>query len=254
MSATSPVHSFLLARFAAFYEEVARIKVAIDDDTLVAMLRPDNPHADIEPHEMAERVAIYLLGILDKQLHEVTNGATETELAAYMRTRYVMTALADEIFILNVKWAASEHWPEFLLEHTLQRSRIAGRQFFVLAQEAVDCRAPLPLDIEFAAVLLLALQLGFQGMYRGEAGKQTRREFRNKVYKLASIGELGERREHVFAQAYDYTVVYDRDNTRVALGPWVRAAVYGALIYVVISSAVWLVLTWSPLGAIGRIT
>ncbi|HEV7776989.1 MAG TPA: DotU family type IV/VI secretion system protein [Luteibacter sp.] len=247
---TSPVYSFLLSRFAAFYEEVAEIKVHAGD--MAGLLQPDKPHEEIEPHAMAERIAARLLAVLDTQAHEVANTATETEMIAYRRTRYVMTALADEIFILDLRWPGAEHWPEYLLEYAVHRTRVAGREFFVLAQESVNCRAPSALDIEFAGVLLLALQLGFRGMYRGREGQGVLRDLRAKLYKLASAGEMGKHEAHAFEQAYHYTVVSDRDNTRVALAPWIRAAVYGSIGYLVLSSMVWLVLTWSTLDAIGR--
>jgi type VI secretion system protein ImpK len=248
----APAYTFLLGRFAAFYEDVARIKLAAQKGELSRLLRPDRPHETLEPHDLAERVASRLLDVLDRQARDVAAASTEAEMAAYRRARYVMVALADEIFILNLPWPGAEHWPEHLLEHSIERSRIAGRRFFDEAQALIDCRAPTPLDVDLAAVLLLALQLGFQGRYRGREGRRTLADYRTRLYKLASAGEQGARRTHAFAQAYEYTVVSDRDNTRIALAPWVRAAVYGAIGYLVLSSLVWLVLTWSVLEAIGR--
>ncbi len=251
MPAAAPVYRFLLARFAAFYEEVARIKLAAQNGELVRLLQPDDPHGQIDPESLAERVANRLLNMLDLQRREVLATATQAEMDAYARARYVMTALADEIFILDLTWSAAETWPEHLLEYSVQHTRIAGRRFFDLAQELVDSRAPTPLDVDFAAVLLLALQLGFQGMYRGREGQTILADYRSKLYRLASLGELGGQRTHVFTQAYDYTVVLDRDNSRLALSPWLRAVMYGAIGYLVLSSIVWLLLTWAPLSAIG---
>src|SRR3569623_487350 len=164
MSAAQP-YSFLLGRFSAFYEDVARIKLAARQGELARLLDPKAPHVQIEPHELAERVANRLLALLDRQAHEVAATATEAELAAYRQARYVMVALADEIFILDLPWPAAEHWPEHLLEYTVARSRIAGRRVLDMAAAVQDCRAPTPLGVALAAVLLLALQQGFQGKY-----------------------------------------------------------------------------------------
>jgi type VI secretion system protein ImpK len=251
MSPAAQPYSFLLGRFSAFYEDVARIKLAVRRGELARLLEPAAPHAQIEPHELAERVANRLLALLDRQGHEVAATATEAELAAYRQARYVMVALADEIFILDLPWAAAEHWPEHLLEYTVARSRIAGRRVFDMAAAVLDCRAPTPLDVELAAVLLLALQLGFQGKYRGTEGRRKLAEYRAKLYRIARAGELGAQHAHAFAQAYDYTVVSDRDNTRIALAPWIRVAAYGAVAYLLVSSLVWLALTWSLLDAMG---
>jgi type VI secretion system protein ImpK len=74
--------------------------------------------------------------------------------------------------------------------------------------------------------------------------------YRERLYPLASVSKLGSVEARAFPQAYDYTVVSDRDNTRIALAPWLRAAAYGAIGYLVLSSLVWLLLTWSLLDAI----
>lgn len=246
--------NFLLGRFAAFYEEVARIKLAILKGELVRLLQPDDPHAEMEPHQMAERIAHRLLTVLDRQSRDVQAAATSAELDAYRNTRYAMVALADEIFILELSWPGAEHWPEHLLEYKVERTRVAGRRFFALVEDLMGAGERTLLDADLAAVLLLALQLGFQGMYRGPEGRQKLRQYRARLYPLASGRKLGSVEAHAFPQAYDYTVVSDRDNTRIALAPWLRAATYGAIVYLVLSSLVWLLLTWSLLDAINGAT
>ncbi|MDE2154554.1 MAG: DotU family type IV/VI secretion system protein [Xanthomonadaceae bacterium] len=239
--------------FADFYEEVARIKLAVQRGELARLLQPQSPHVPIEPRDQAERVANRLLAVLDRQSHAVAAVATDAEMEAYRRTRYVMAALADEIFILNLSWPGTEFWTEYMLEYALYRTRVAGRRFFDYVQELMGCRDRSPLDADFAAVLLLALQLGFQGMYRG-SDRQNKKELgdrRSRLYPMATGLTLEDSRGRMFPQAYDYTVASSRDNSRIALAPWVRATVYGALGYLLISSIVWLALTWSLLRVIG---
>ncbi|HUA79887.1 MAG TPA: DotU family type IV/VI secretion system protein [Dyella sp.] len=244
-----PSRSFLLGCFAGFYEEVARIKLAAHSGGLVRLLQPDAPHEQIEPHDLAERVAKRLIDVLEGQQRMVA-AATPAEQKAYRDTRYVMVALADEIFILNLQWPAANHWPEHLLEYTFYRTRIAGRQFFTYVQNLIDSRDRSQLDADFAAVLLLSMQLGFQGMYRGgKDGRDALRALRGKLYPIANQTQRAGN-THMFPQAYEYTVVSNHDNTRVALAPWLRAVAYGSLVYLLVSSIVWLVLTWSLLRVI----
>ncbi|HEY4146934.1 DotU family type IV/VI secretion system protein [Pinirhizobacter sp.] len=250
MSANIAAANFLLGRFSAFYEEMARIKLAILKGELVGLLQPDNPHAEMEPHQLAERIAHRLLVVLDRQSRDVQGTATGAELGTYRHARYAMVALADEIFILDLRWPGAEHWPEYLLEYTVERTRVAGRRFFDLVEDLMGAGERTMLDADLAAVLLLAMQLGFQGMHRGPEGRQKLREYRSRLYPLASGRKLGSVQAHAFPQAYDYTVVSDRDNTRIALAPWLRAAAYGAIGYLALSSLVWLLLTWSLLDAI----
>ncbi|WP_266171055.1 DotU family type IV/VI secretion system protein [Dyella subtropica] len=241
---------FLLASFASFYEEVARVKLAIKNKELVRLLQPEQPYEAIEPQELAERVSHRLRAIIDQQSHDIAAQANDAEMEIYRRARYAMVALADEIFILNQPWPAAEYWPEYLLEYAVAGTRIAGRKFFDYVQAQLDCRERTTLDADLAAVLLLALQLGFQGMYRGKEGQAALRSYRAKLYPLASGRKLGGDEPRMFAQAYEHTVVYDRDNTRVALTPWLRMAAYGTVAYLLLSSLVWLVLTWSLLKLI----
>ena len=49
MASVTRSRSFLLNCFSGFYEEVARIKLAIDKGELVRLLQPKAPHAVIEP-------------------------------------------------------------------------------------------------------------------------------------------------------------------------------------------------------------
>ena len=252
MPAVTPAYVSLLGRFAAFYETVAEVKLAVRKGELVRLLRPDTPHEPLSPHDQAARVGALLLDVLDRQKHEAMATYTEAELGVYRRARYVMMALADEVFILDLPWDGAAHWPEYLLEYAVERSRIAGRRFFDEAHALVEARAPSALEIDLAAVFLLALQLGFKGRYRGPSGERVIAGFRTKLYKLAGQGDLGARGFHAFDDAYRHSVTSDRDNSRLALMPWVRGALYGAIGYLVVSTTVWLVLTWSLLDTIRR--
>ncbi|KGI78270.1 DotU family type IV/VI secretion system protein [Oleiagrimonas soli] len=257
IATTRPDRNFLLEHFSAFYEELARIKQAARSQELTRLLEPDRPHAEIDPHAMAERVAARLLAVMDAQMHIVRGMATGAEMDAYRRTRYVMAALADEVIIFELSrpdsndWTA--HWVEHLIEHSIARSRVAGRQFFVLAKALVECRAPSVLEANLAAVFLLALQLGFKGMYRGPESNSILRAYRSRLHKLARLGDIGKAREHAFPQAYDYAVQVDESSAQVrpALSPWLRAATYVTVGYLLLSSALWITLTWSLVYSLG---
>lgn len=244
----------VLTCFTTFYEEVARLKLAIKNKELVRLLQPEQPYAAIEPQELAERISHRLRAIIDQQSRDVAAQANDAEMEAYRRARYAMVALADEIFILNLSWPSAEYWPEYLLEHAVAGTRIAGRKFFEYVRDQLGIRERTSLDADLAAVFLLALQLGFQGMYRGKEGQEALRAYRTRLYPLASGRKLDGDRGRMFAQAYEYTVVNDRDNTRVALTPWLRWAAYGAAVYLIVSSLLWLMLTWSLLSVIESAT
>lgn len=76
MSANVASSNFLLGRFAAFYEEVAQVKLAIQKGELVRLLQPGDPHGEMAAHQTVERIAHRLLAVLDRQSRDVQAAAT----------------------------------------------------------------------------------------------------------------------------------------------------------------------------------
>ncbi len=241
--------SVLLARFADFYQEVAYIKQAIADGRLPLLLDGDLPNQPTD-RDLAALVSSRLTQKLHLQRLEMKANCTEVEQKAYQHALYVMSALADEIFILEVDWTGREHWLPYLIEQSLFRCRKAGRHFFELLGELLDSRSRNSLLIELAAVFLLALQLGFKGEYRGAQGHAKLTEYRRKLMQfIASRRHNVPDGEPVFDQAYHYTVKEDEDRRLGSLKPWYKAGAVAIVLYLIISTAVWLN-TLAPLTAI----
>src|SRR3990167_7025770 len=99
---------FLLARFAEFFETVAGIKLAIREGRLGAMLAVGDEPAPSDPRDLAARVSGLLDGVLRAQGQEVARTGTPGEIDSHRMARYVMAALADEQFILELDWAGRE--------------------------------------------------------------------------------------------------------------------------------------------------
>ncbi|QNM95339.1 DotU family type IV/VI secretion system protein [Chitinimonas koreensis] len=232
-------HGVLIGRFAEFYEEVALCKQAIVDGRLALMFAGDLP-AEPSPHDLAALVSGRLAQRLAAQGRDVAEHAGDAEQRAYRVAQFAMAALADEIFILEVRWPAAEHWLSHLLEYTLFRRREAGRMFFELLASLLRTRGRGQLQLELAAVFLLALQLGFKGEYRGRSGQAALAEYRKRL-----LGFIAARRPAdllagpAFPQAYAYTLGDAADRRLAPLTPWYRAAAIGLVVYLLLSSALW---------------
>lgn len=231
-------HSALLARFADFYEELAQCKEAIQKGTLPGLFEDQYP-AHPTAGDLAAMVSRRLLRRLDYQLREVTANGTSEEQAQYRRALYVMAALADEVFLLELVWPGSEPWLQHLLEYSLFRTRQAGQVFFQQIEELLRSQAG-DAQRELAAIFLLALQLGFKGEYRGHGGQEKLETYRRKL--IAAIDarrQEGDERKRAFAQAYSYILFEHSDQRLAPLRPWYRIAAVALVAYLMASSALW---------------
>lgn len=233
---------FLLARFAEFFETVAGIKLAIVEGRLGALLAVGDEPPPSAPSDLAARVSGLLAGVLRAQEKEVSRSGTPDEISAHRSALYVMSALADELFILELDWAGRQAWLDVLLEYRLFRSRNAGAHFFALANKLLESRIRDPLQVDMAAVMVLALQLGFKGKYRGENEDGELRELRNALFRLV-VREHGARMPGpAFPQALQQLLPGGTPARLAPLTPWYMGALVMIFAYLLISSALWLAL------------
>ncbi|MBL8511020.1 MAG: DotU family type IV/VI secretion system protein [Betaproteobacteria bacterium] len=234
----------LLGRFAAFYEEVASIKLAVAEGRLPAYLGLNVEGAHLSAADAAARVSARLATLLRQQEHEVANSRSEAEIQAYRRAQYLMAALADEIFILDLEWIGRSVWLGELIEYKLFHTRNAGRHFFEMAAELLQAKVRSPLHVDMGAVFLLALQLGFQGMYRGSHGQMPLADLRRHLYRFIQTGQKSWDDAPVFYEAYDQLAVGVVEQRLAPLRPWYMAILFGALAYLGLSSMLWFYLVY----------
>ncbi|MFD0726585.1 DotU family type IV/VI secretion system protein [Lysobacter brunescens] len=233
---------FLLARFAEYFDEVVAIKLAIADGRLGAMLAVGDEPTPTEPADLAARTSARLAMTLLAQRNEIARTGTAREMDAYEQALYVMTALTDELFILETDWSGSDAWMDTLVEHRIFRSRNAGVRVFEMAEALLAEPAVDRLQADVAAVMVLALRLGFQGCYRGEHGEPELRRVRARLYRLVQREHDGGLQLPTFPQAGEQTQAGGTPARLAPLTPWYIGAAIALIVYLVLSSAVWLVL------------
>lgn len=241
---------FFLGGCADFYQEIASIKHAHAQGHLADYLVNDEAAPPTRPIDFANRVSARLFTILRQQQHDFQRNATAQEIKAHNIALYLMAALADEIFILELDWPGRDAWLEVLLEHKLFKTRNAGSRFFSMAGELMQIQSRDPLYIDLAAVFLLAMVLGFKGRYRGKQGEPALQDIRLQLYKLVnqksrpggSSGPVALGERYAFLQAYQHTLQGSNDERLAPLSPWFALGGYAALGYLVLTIVVWLVL------------
>lgn len=234
--------SSLLARFAEFYEEIARLKLAIREGRLPLYLAGGKEPVALNGNDLAAMVGQRLKQRLQQQARIVRETGTEAEIEAYRIAQYAMAALADEIFILEVDWPGRAFWQHYVIERALFQSDNAGRDFFLQTDRLLASRVQNALQEDLAAVFLIALQLGFKGQYRGAHGALVLKSYREKLIRFIGAGHGMLRAQPGFPQAYQYRVSEARGERLAPLARWYRWGALIALTYVVLSTIVWMLL------------
>jgi type VI secretion system protein ImpK len=158
--------------------------------------------------------------------------------------KYIMTVLADEIF-LNMKWNGAKFWRFSLLEKQLFQSEIAGENFFTLLDAFLA--EPLTSGSEIAFLYLMALSLGFKGKYREtENGENYISWYKDKLYavfhgKPSRLFYPG--RSYMINACYEYTIMKENHLLVPDTHFWTMFIMGIIMTYIVISYIVWFGIT-----------
>lgn len=234
--------SRLVSSFADYYSELSEYKLAIREGKLQHLLQGElSEHPTAE--EITNAVRRRLLSYLKRQQLAVERGDAKLEARIYRRAQYVMASLSDEIFLLELDWPGAEHWLTLTLEDALFGSRLAGRLFFRQIESLPRLGGGQSTLRDLAAVHLLALQLGFKGECRGKRGVSELERYRGQLIQLLSDQRRGAADVsglEPFSQARSYTLTEHNDERLAPLKPWYRYTAVGLLIYLVLTSVLWL--------------
>ncbi len=221
--------------FAEFYEELAAIKQAANSGQLSLYLGGKSTGPDL-----AGSASARLLGIMAEQKQRVDTQANHVERRSYELARYFMAALADEVLGLNLNWKGRDYWHDFLIERQLFGRAVAGRDFYLLADQVLKSKGRNPIMEDLAAVALMSMQLGFEGQFEGASGKAKRDRYRQRLLHFIGIGKAsGSRTQPLFPYAYRNLLAYTDDRRLAPFSRWyiIGAAMLGA--YLVVSTLIW---------------
>ena len=236
--------SLLIQQFRSFYREVIALKGTV-------RRAPSPVYVEDVIHDVAERsavnlVAARLMALLEQQQRMALQYGGDFMLA-YEESRYVMVALADEIF-LNIDWEGRAEWNFNLLEERLYRTHIAGEEFFRRC-DAVMVAVRDASKIELAKVYLLALCLGFQGRYRGVDPYGDLMAYRRRLYQHIFQGSrhLQEDPKPLFPGTEKHTVAAGETRLLPPIRTWAFRLAGVVVIALVLQHLVWHYLLTSEL-------
>jgi type VI secretion system protein ImpK len=162
---------------------------------------------------------------------------------AYKESKYVMVALADDIF-LHLEWEGQVAWVSNLLEAQIFGSHSAGQDFFENLELLLREQNPNFRDL--AKVYLMALSLGFEGKYYGMSDRGAKlARYRRRLFTFIYDREpdLDDETRYVFPEAYYHNV---REEGRGKLSDprkWIVVLCLVIVVYTAATQAFWIQFT-----------
>lgn len=231
---------FLLHCFTDFYRSVAMIKKQIMDR------EKSWAHGDLDDAEYDEpdrkTVADQLLLILDKQAARVAGSPESRGNRLYQDARYVMVALADEVF-LGFEWSGREEWAGNLLEEEVFHSQGSGELFFQRLDALLLTSGPGTSDL--ARVYLMALALGFRGKFQHHDPDHKIDAYLNRlyVYIFGREPDAHPEKQQLFPQCLQAAISKSKPKWLPTLRRWRIFMALLVLTGILITHGLWLFLT-----------
>ena len=232
--------SFLLDSFRKFYRDVVSLRRVVSGKGQV-LLRPlaDAGEGPAE-HMVASAVSEYLCSELRKGALAATQFGGTYAARLYREAEFVMAALADEIFLHHVNWYGQSDWKDNLIEARMFESYSAGNVFFDNLDSLL--KKADRADLGLATIYLLALQLGFEGKYRGTVAKQDLYDYRHRlfVFIMKREPQIAANEGPLFPEAYSRTINADSDRKWLPSSRrWFAAIIVFLIFYALVSFLIW---------------
>ena len=196
--------SFVVHNFYDFYAALAsEKKQAIEKSS--TFYEEKREHEEQYTRELVKNISKRLSSVLEEQSLKISHIVGETfAVHYYEEARYVMAALADEVF-LTMEWIGKDLWDTALIETRLFNTQISGEKFFENLDLFLEKRDSVLIDL--GAVYYLALALGFRGKYQGQDDQGLIEDYKKKLFLFITRKEpaIFEKQISIFPQAYAYT-------------------------------------------------
>lgn len=245
--------SILLHGFQSFYYELLRQKEKALSSSLNMELSKDPEVDDVSaPARMSASPQIEeLIVSIQKKLIDAINksinpdnfrAGVSVDRGTINQARYIMCALADEVFI-NLRWAGAKYWRYSLIEKQLFNSEISGEKIFTMIDNAI---ANASFDNELVFLYLMIINLGFCGKYRIEGDAEDLEWYKERLYailhkKPARLFYPG--RSKMIEECYEYTYMEDSKSKIPDVKFWSFCITSVIIIYIAVSYVIWFAMT-----------
>lgn len=227
-----------LRLFNDFYREIVWVKRQLENSNLESEVgRALNVSRRVTGEEIAEFISQRLRRWLEKKRRQSQKLLVDSAHQGIEQALFMATALADEIFLLELDWPGRDHWCHFLLEESLFHTSYAGEAVFTQVVQRLNQRVLEPQEQRLLAVYFLAIRLGFAGKYRDQPKKL--HYLQQKIYKRMRGGMDEDAAGKICWQAYEHLLLSMQEKRLAPLSRWWRTMAATAVFYLVLSSLIW---------------
>jgi type VI secretion system protein ImpK len=231
--------SSMLSRFADFHAEVTRIR----EHQLATTLNDYLGISGSPPVPIATTInaaSSRLSRLLQEQKNKIRQQGTEAQSHTYENASYVMAATADEIFIWEADWGNADAWLPALIEQRIFGTRIAGRAFHEKAKSLLASPVRHELERDLASCFVMATQLGFKGVHRGDNGMVEIGALRSRLGQFIFGEQAAMLDDRLFPEAYGHTLATSNTAHLTSFSSWRRYMRNGVILLAVTTVILWL--------------
>jgi type VI secretion system protein ImpK len=221
----------LLFTFEDFYREVVLEKSYIEHNTWI--------QSGETAENSTERIIRRLEVLLNNQNYSTSYcDENDMQYITLQEVRYVMAAMADEVF-LKLNWQGRQYWEKNILEERVFNSHIAGRNFFKNIDNILSYNGQISADLP--VIYLAALSLGFKGRYGKQSDNEELQSYKSSLFTMINHQSptILESSYHLFPNTLMHTMEGQGNTSPVRRAKWniIMSAVI--IIYIGASYCVW---------------
>jgi type VI secretion system protein ImpK len=229
--------------FQRFYADLLEIKAiaetrVVSTQAAAAGGSTSQIVAVVPATDRAASIRNQVLALLEQQVIEAHRAAGPIGVQFHRDALYVMTALADEIFV-HLEWEGRDYWLANLLEARLFKSQAAGEIVFARIETllAEDDEA----SVETASVYLMAIALGFRGRFAIAGDQAALDSYRTRLFGFLSRRrpDLAAPMRRLFPEAYRHAVEGATELQLPAVRYWLIAIGGAVVLWLAASYIAW---------------
>lgn len=193
--------SFIVECFEEFYRELLAHKHLVFSKPWTKATDKN----ESTPNATAEFILTKLQYFLEQQSVKSRYGGNAFSLNYYEEAKFIMVALADEIF-LNLDWPGKPYWETSILEERIYSTHSAGQTFFEKLDLLLFNKDPV--RVEIGIIFLSALGLGFRGKYRHFDDQGALNSYKVRLFTFINRREpyLFQQKIHLFPDTYAHSL------------------------------------------------
>ena len=228
-------------QFRLFYEAVEQVRQATFHITPSHSVESEKKeylvNGEISPSPI-DNLFNSLITALEERGKDFSTNGGDYGSRLFERVIYVFAAFADDM-MLKSKWAGRDEWIRAPLEVKLFGSQSAGEEIFDDIDDGLSKYEFGRRDL--ARIYLLALNMGFEGRFKGKASEGIITNYKSRLFELINdrTATKSEARKSFLGSVYQYNQTGGAPEMMSYLRPWLLTIGAITLAYLLGAHFIW---------------